>query len=397
MDGDIILYEHELCDATLVPEALTALRRAAPDAVNLTPTGEPDRYTLRAGSKVGFVALPKGRKLVIRPKIPVTTLFALMDAVYEPGREPFQGESHSYTTVTEFFEFIVHAFVKEVEILVSRGLLCGYRSTTEDLPEVRGRLRLAETLTRHPALRDRHVCTFNRFTIDVPENRVLRSTIFGLESYRYRDATMRGRLYRLSQSLGEVKGVPDARWLVGQLGFHRLNDSYRPALSLARLLLDSLTFSGTEGEASFFAYVVDMDRLFEDYLAAVLERELGKKSFYLRRHEPHSLGDGAAGHVFIKPDLVLYRQGQPALVIDARYRLDSDQGDFYQLLAGCHALDLPVGVLVHPGHEKAPSGDLTVRGAGALRLHYEKLDLMGDPAQLESQGRELAGRIAALA
>lgn len=394
MDIDIFLIEHQVLETSLTSAEVAWLRREAPDALTLTPTGEPDRYLLKAGSQVGFIALPGGRLVTIKPKILVSTLFALLAAVYEPGQDVFRDELQSYTTVTELFEFVVRIFVVEVEALSARGLLHGYRTVTEDLVTVRGRLRLAETLHCHPALRDRHICAYSRFTADVPENRILRWTAFCLQPQCYREAGLSGRLHRLNLALSAAALDPDSRRLFSKVGFHRLNDPYRPALALARLLLDHLTFSGVAGGETFLAYLVDMNQLFERYLGVLLERELRRMGLRVQQQAHHPLD--TAGRVVTKPDVIIYREQQPALVVDAKYKLGPAQGDLYQLLAYCHILGLPIGVLVHPAHEQAPTGEIVVRGPGALRLRYLTLDLSGSPARLEAQGRILAEQLVGL-
>jgi len=391
MGDDIRLAEHQVREVSLSAAEAALLRRELGHAVEVWPTSDPDHYTLKAGSHVGFATLPGGRTLVIEPKVPVETLFALLAAVYEPGKDVFRDEPQTYTTVTALFEFVVRIFAIQVEDLIACGLLHGYRSITEDLTTVRGRLRLAETLHCRPALHDRHICTYSRFTPDVDENRILRWTAFCLQVHRYREVALTGRLRRIGLALSDATLDPEARWLFEQMGFHRLNDPYRPALALARLLLDHLTFSGTSGGEPFLAYLVDMDWLFERYLGMVLKQAAVGWGLRVREQEHQPLD--TASQVITRPDVIIYWQDRPVLVIDAKYKLAAAQSDLYQILAYCHILGLTTGVLVHPAHERAPAGALAIRGPGGIYLRYLALDLRGNPAQLQVQVRALAERV----
>mgnify|MGYP000476037742 CR=1 FL=1 len=394
MSGEIRLHEHEKQTVALSPEEAALIRRELSPAITIWPTYEPGRYEMRTGSQVGFVTLPGGRTLVIEPKVTIETLFALLAAVYDPAREFLREDPQAYTDVTALFEFVVRIFATQVEDLIARGVLRAYRSIVDDLVAVRGRLLMAETLHRRPALRDRHACAYSHFTPDVEENRILRWTTFCLQPYRYKETSLAGRLRRVSGALSRVTLDPEARQLFERLSFHRLNDPYRPALALARLLLDHLTFSGTAGEEPFLAYLVDMDVLFERYVGVVLRQTAWAWNVQVLEQRSRYLD--VSRQVEVKPDVILTWQGTPLLVLDAKYKLAAAQDDIYQMLAYCHALGLQEGVLVHPAHEGAPSGVMTIRGPGDVRVRYLTLDLRGGLAEVEAQGRSLAEKVVVL-
>jgi 5-methylcytosine-specific restriction enzyme subunit McrC len=259
---------------------------------------------------------------------------------------------------------------------------------------IRGRLLFAETLRRRPALRDRHWCRHSHFTPDVLENRILRWTAFCLQPLRYKEKPLVGRLRRIGLVLAGVELDPEARRLFERLEYHRLNDPYRPALALARLILDHFTFSGTAGGNPFLAYLVDMNWLFEKYVSAILKRVAVGWGMSLVEQDRNPLD--MRRRVVVKPDVVLYRGSAPHLVIDAKYKLAAAHGDLYQMVAYCHALGLTQAILVHPMSESAPEGIVFIQGPGAMQVHYLALDLRGDPTQLDKQGWTLARQVESL-
>ena len=395
MTNRIRLEEHQERDVMLSLPELTAIRQLLARKLEVWPTGEPGRYRLKAGSHVGFVVMPGGRTLVIEPKVSsIETIFALLAAVYDPSQDFFHDAPQSYTTVEDLFEFVVRIFVTHVEDLIARGIVRGYRQLTDDLVAIRGRLLFSETLRHRAALRDRHWCAHTHFTADVDENRILRWTAFCLRGYRYHEPQLPARLRRVGLGLAEVVIDPEARRLFERLQFHRLNDPYRPALALARLVLDHLTFSGAAGGEPFLAYLVDMNWLFEKYLGAVLRRAAARWGLSL--HEQREVKLDLHNRVPVKPDAVLYSYDHPLLALDAKYKLAADRSDLYQMLAYCHALDLPRGVLVHPATEAIPQATVLIRGAGQVCVHYLALDLRGDPQELACQSRALADQVEAI-
>ena len=94
-----------------------------------------------------------------------------------------------------------------------------------------------------------------------------------------------------------------ARTLIDRLEFHRLNDAYKPALTLAKLILDYLTFSGSQGNEPFLAYLIDMDVLFQQYLSTILRQETEQSRYWTKEEENHSLDLGKK--ITIRPDIDL--------------------------------------------------------------------------------------------
>ena len=142
-------------------------------------------------------------------------------------------------------------------------------------------------------------------------------------------------------------------------------------------------------------FVVDMAKVFEDFVTKALGRELeaiGGRCVAQRRV---SLDE--ASNVPIQPDITWLRYGDPIGVIDAKYKAEKPSGfpnaDIYQMLAYCTALDLPVGHLVYgKGNETERSA--VIRNASiAVNCHTLDLDTQSDT--LLDQVCKLAQRIAA--
>jgi 5-methylcytosine-specific restriction enzyme subunit McrC len=384
-------YEHGQSEVVLTPLEAEVLRQNFTKQIEIWPSIEVGRYWIKARSFVGVIILPTGRTLSIYPKIAIPTLFALIARVYDPNQEIFNNLPHPYTTVETLFEFIVSFFASHVEDLIARGLLRGYQSEIEESQAIRGRLLISEPLPPRPGLYDRHWCSYRHFTPDIFENRILLWTAYSLRQWQYTDQHLSTRLYRLQHALADVQLDQNARILYDQLRFHRLNDFYQPALTLAKLLLDHLSFTGTQGSEPFFAFMIDMNLLFQQYLTAVLKEELQKFGYQVNEQEHHMLDFN--DQIWVRPDLIIYRGQKPCLIIDAKYKLSAALEDIYQMIAYCHALNHNQAILIHPASEDAPTGMLDIRGPGHIKVKYLQLNLGGDASQLINYGRILSHKI----
>jgi 5-methylcytosine-specific restriction enzyme subunit McrC len=260
---------------------------------------------------------------------------------------------------------------------------------------LRGRLREADQMHRHRGqpwpLEIRH----DEFTVDIPENRILRSAAHRMLRVPRVDPTARQRLRHLTARLAEAsllpRGLPPPAWWP-----NRLNTRYQPALRLAELVLRTTSIEYGEGGIAVNGLLVDMPTVFEDFLTAALREELeasygGRVRSRLVRHLD------VAGRVEIIPDIVWQRQRRVAAVVDAKYKAETPAGypnaDLYQLLAYCTALGLRRGHLVYAKGSGDPAVH-TVRHT-EVEIVCDALDLAAEPAHLLTQIRRLSARLAA--
>ena len=207
--------------------------------------------------------------------------------------------------------------------------------------------------------------------------------------------------------------------------FTRLNEHYRPALRLARLVLENLTLQDAFGEVSASSFMLDMNELFERFVTERLRRALRGRLAVKDQHRGHL---DEARRVKIQPDLLFGPERSPRFVADIKYKLtdnsaDGRNADLYQLLAYTTALDLPEGMLIYCldaedtaggtgseatfltnaddllsplrviSGERVAVSSVRVRHTGTV-LHTYALDLSGTPDEVDENIGALAGWIA---
>jgi 5-methylcytosine-specific restriction enzyme subunit McrC len=392
-------------------EHAPATRLALPDAVgralaaSRVVEAHPDPYTpghwsLRAGSTVGAVTVttPDGGGPVtvrITPKVPVTRLFFLLGYSLDPRRTWQDGE----VGVAEhpgLLPALAHAVERQVDRALRQGLLQGYRETEESALVVRGRIREAEQVRRRFGAMPPVEVTYDEFTTDIAENRILRAAVERLLRLPGvpRDVR-RGLLHQRTRLTGVtaiVRGQAVPGWRPT-----RLNSRYHRALRLARVVLDGASAEHAPGELRVDGFLLAMNKLFEDFVTTALRetvRDRGPGGHIARLQDPHHLDEAAA--IRMKPDFVLYGPDDtPCAVVDAKYKAERPGGypdaDLYQMLAYCTALGLREGHLVY-ARGNAPHASHQVRHAGIV-IHQHALDLDQEPAGLLADIEEVAGRL----
>ncbi len=111
----------------------------------------------------------------------------------------------------------------------------------------------------------------------------------------------------------------------------------------------------------------------------------------------HRVNLDKGGLVPMKPDLVHLRRGRPVLVVDAKYKAERadgfPNGDAYQMLAYCTALQLARGHLVYAkGLEQERTYDVLLSD---VVIHAHALDLGGTPVELLERVQQLVARLLA--
>ena len=254
---------------------------------------------------------------------------------------------------------------------------------------LRGRIDTAGQF-RQPGIRVPVACRFDEYTPDIIENRYLKAATRLALRVPGVAPEDRQRLLREVISLEDAADVPVLPDELDRIAFTRLNAHYQPALRLARLLLANLTLADRRGHHGASSFLVDMNRLFEDFATSRLRRALRGRLEVVSQFNT-CLDTGS--QVEIRPDLLFRRQGHDVFVADIKYKVTEDArtltSDYYQLLAYTTALDLPEGALIYATVGRRAERTVTVRHAGKL-LHTLAVNLSGPPDEVAAEIAEAA-------
>ena len=391
-----ILHEYGTVEARLSERQARRLEATASAYLTVAPHPDAGIWRVTAHHYVGTLVVDDIR-ILIRPKIRPENLFLLLEVGLPEWA--WREEVFDYHTHSDLLSSLVSFFVRTVETTLARGLFRSYREQNEDLNTIRGRIDFGRQLTR-ARLPLPVACRYEEFTADVDENRYLKAAV--RRSLRVAGVPVVDRR-RLMGQLVDMEEVSDAAVRgddLDRIAFTRLNEHYRPALGLARLILDHLTLVDQRDATTASSFMVDMNDLFERFVTERLRRALQGRLAVEAQASAHL---DTKRRVRLRPDLVFRRPGSadPVYVGDIKYKVADDalgrNADYYQLLAYATALDLPEGVLIYCRTDGGrPAAEITVRHSGK-RLAVRALDLTGPPAEVAEEIECLADWIAARA
>ena len=251
------------------------------------------------------------------------------------------------------------------------GLHRDYVEVREHGPALRGRLDVTAQLRAGPPDRDRFHTIADDFTADNPFNRLPKSAAESLIASAAVGPQARSALVAALSDFADVASVPLDSCRRFQPAYDGRTEAYRPLLELCRLVADGLGSSGT-GTAQSPAFLLDLGRVFENYLTRGLDERLPAGT--VRPQATFLYYDAVAGQPALvgRPDIAIARGGKPTAVLDAKWvRLDGPPpaDDVHQVLAYAVGLGVADVRLVYPAKRSFAWRCAVGRSGVALTVH----------------------------
>jgi 5-methylcytosine-specific restriction enzyme subunit McrC len=321
---------HELADCFLDS---TAESRRIADSLNasrmLRLTELKDGLEISATSFVGRVRIGD-LSITVLPKLKPISLLRLLRYAYGFRRLELISDVDQFVEQCGFEDLLVSQLNAEVQELLSRGLQKAYVQRFERLGSPRGRIDIQRLVLDGGAVTATLPCQHFRRLEDTFLNQVLlaglnfASTVASLVQIRRESkrlvSFMEDRVSRINLDLRTLEQAASR--------ITRLSNSYLPAISIIRMLLESrgIVLEGKRQVAGIPGFLFDMNAFFQ----ALISRFLGDNLLDCVVREEHALqGMMRYNPQFNplyrlsptpRPDFAVNRQGKLVALLDAKYR-----------------------------------------------------------------------------
>jgi 5-methylcytosine-specific restriction enzyme subunit McrC len=251
--------------------------------------------------------------------------------------------------------------------IAKRGILQDYVTREESLTRMRGRLLPYEQVVRQYGQLQPLECRFDELETDVVENQLLAAGLAIAKRVAV-DPEARRAAARAHAIFSEVADTGVATRETPTLEYNRRNEHYRPAHAIARMFLENLAINDlySPGGGDSFAFLLDMNRLFEDFVTRLLTSAFAGSDVRVRpqARDRTLIRDARTGKPYaaVIPDILLERSAGRMLRIpvDAKYKLYDDrkidQGDIYQTFFYAWAYADPIEEADAPAFILYPGG-----------------------------------------
>ncbi|MGN0666165.1 MAG: McrC family protein [Huintestinicola sp.] len=176
------------------------------------------------------------------------------------------------------FETFILAFINEVTLIVHDGLKKAYAPYTANERFLKGKVVYSLHATKNYAHKDKFYVQYDVFTIDRPENRLIKSTLKFLRNITS-SARSRNKLDSLIANFDGVEYSMNYAQDFAASHVDRSMAGYRNALRWARIFLMAQDVNVTKGRNVAYAVVFTTAELFDSYTAYSIMRMLDNQHF----------------------------------------------------------------------------------------------------------------------
>jgi 5-methylcytosine-specific restriction enzyme subunit McrC len=297
---------------TFTDDDLTIIETEFQDKIEVIPRRYEDEIKTR--EYVGYIVL-SNNVILIKPKIPGIGFLNMLRYALEL---PELGKEHPELTKGEnYYDILVRFVFLELEKILQRGLYTGYKNYEDNLTCVRGKILFKEHLIVNHNINDKMYCSFSEVSSDIIENRIIKYTLFYLSHCYFQEDTIDAQLIRYYKRLDEVNLVSITGDCFKSIEYTPLNQHYRPILTLCELLLRDSALDEEIGEKTSISFLINMNKLFEEFVGNLLEKRLYEYQVELQKTEhPEKSGEG----LIIKLDIMISHNSIPLFIIDTKYQ-----------------------------------------------------------------------------
>ncbi len=347
---------------------------------------------ITARSWVGVVRFERFEVRVV-PKLTGDDLGLVGMIEFATGLDALRRTSSARTLHAEgagLVDLLALLLAEATETILRGGILADYVEREDELLVLRGRLLGDQQVMRRFGQIDRLVCRFDEHEQDIVENQLLAAALARC-STRITHESVRRRVRRLLAVFQEACRADELDLYALRhrgIAYHRLNDHYRDAHALAWLLLDGL---GTQdllasGKTRCFAFLIDMNRLFERFVFRLVDQLLVGTGFHVhyQRGDRSIIVNASTNQPYARvvPDLLIEATDPTVaarVAVDAKYKLYDERklnsGDVYQgflyayAFGGAGGQVIPAALLLYPS---------STRSSQAVRLRVRNAQTSAD-------------------
>ena len=268
-----------------------------------------------------------------------------------------------------FFDIIGRLFLNELKEIIKKGLLKKYVKKHENIGFLKGKLNIKGQIQNNVNIKSKFSCIYDDLTVNNLENQIiLKALTLLIPMIRFNvDLIKDLKSYEhILKDFVELVDVSPSD--CNKIHFNRLNEYYSTIINFSKLILEeNFIRSEHRGRSRGFNFIVNMNKVYEDFITEMVKDVVSKdfkEHTVVSQHRFNGLVKER--EIVTIPDIILKQNGVDSdsypLIIDAKYKREDKNTDYYQVIA--YSLAIPkvkACCLIYPQTEKNIKKGLTLR------------------------------------
>jgi len=255
-----------------------------------------------------------------------------------------------------YFEY----FLKEVEYLLHTGLVKKYRKVEGNLYALKGSLNFSKNIQQNHIHQERFYVRYTTYDTIHKLHMIIYKALKLLMLIN-RNSSLQSRICSLMLNFPEMPDIKVNEKTFSDIVYNRKTEDYRTAIQIAKLLLLQYHPDLKGGREDVLALMFDMNKLWEKFVYLSLRRNLKEHNVREQVYNKFWKQKNTNLGVGIKPDIVIDRESENCIVLDTKWKNNSDgkpnSGDLHQLFTYSRFFDAKKVALVYPGIKSILHGE----------------------------------------
>ena len=162
-------------------------------------------------------------------------------------------------------------YIKEVRLLLRKGLVKKYRKETSNVKALKGRIHFARNIRENIVHKERFHTRHQSYDYEHLINQILLKGLGVLSELTHNESII-GKVRQLQFSFPEIKEVTINKASFDKVNLNRKAESYSEALKIAKMLILNYSPDISKGQDDMLALLFDMNKLWENYIYIMLKR-----------------------------------------------------------------------------------------------------------------------------
>lgn len=349
------------------------------------------KLKISTGPFAGIIDLPE-KRIYFSTKVK-TNLFYMLSFLKK--ETAFLYDPHIPIAIkegTNFFDILGQFFLNELNKTLKEGLLRKYVRKRENCRFVKGKLLIKNQIRQNLIDKSKFFCEFEDLTFDNLENQIVLSALNALISLISYNQKLKRELRKTEAILKDfitLRAVHPSE--CNRIKMNRINLYYEILLEFSRLILEERYMRNVQtGYSRGFNFIVNMNAVYEDFITELTEQVL-ISNYPEYKLEKQAQFDSLVKEkrIVIKPDIILVdKQQKHPFIIDAKYKRDAANADYYQVIAYSLALKSKKCCLIYPKSEKEIDTEAKTLVHDPSNEHSEETKIIARPIDLYLESEE---------